>query len=90
MSDLHEDEQVIRQFMKDQLNDRKEDKQKTDNSFIFLEKDTLHMLMNHLLNNAEQKASGDSQVDIVKILEQIITDNQKDFEEIITFLKDRS
>ena len=90
MSDLHEDEQVIHQFIENQLNDRKEDKQKTDNSFIFLEKDTLHMLMNHLLNNAEQKASGDSQVDIVKILEQIITDNQKDFEEIITFLKDRS
>lgn len=89
MNDLHEDEQVIRQFMKDQLNDRKEDKQVNDNSFIFLEKDTLNMLMNHLLTNAEQRASGDSQVRIIGILEQIITNNQKDFEEIITFLKDR-
>ena len=56
MSEIDEmkDEQVIRQFMKDQLNDRKEDKQENDNSFIFLEKDTLNMLMNHLLMNAEQ------------------------------------
>ena len=89
MNNLHEDEQVIRQFVKNQLNDRKEDKQENDNSFIFLEKDTLNMLMNHLLTNAEQTASGDSQVRIVRILEQIITENQKDFEEIITFLKDR-
>ncbi len=89
MSNLHEDEQVIRQFMKDQLNVRKEVKQEDDNSFIFLEKDTLNMLMNHLLTNAEQRASGDSQVQIIGILEQIIADNQKDFEEIITFLKDR-
>lgn len=46
------------------------------------------MLMNHLIN-AEQKASDDSQVKIVEVLEQIIADNQKDFEEIITFLKER-
>lgn len=89
MNDLHEDEQVIRQFMKDQLNVRKENKQENDNSFIFLEKGTLNNLMNHLLTNAEQKASGDSQVQIIGILDQIIADNQKDFEEIITFLKDR-
>ncbi|MEK5037681.1 hypothetical protein [Sporosarcina sp. FSL K6-3457] len=89
MSNLHENEQVIRQFMKDQLNNRKEDKQENDNSFIFLEKDTLNMLMNHLLINAEQSTSVDSQVKIVEVLEQIIADNQKDFEELITSLKER-
>lgn len=89
MRDIHEDEQVIRQFMEDQLNDRKEDKQENDNSFIFLEKDTLNLLMNHLLSNAEQRDSGDSQAEIIGALEQIIADNKKDFEEIITSLKDR-
>ncbi|WP_203247121.1 hypothetical protein [Sporosarcina beigongshangi] len=90
MSNLTEDEQVIRQFMKDQLHDRKKDNPETDNSFIFLEKETLDMLMNHLLNNTKQRASDDSQVKMIEVLEQIITDNQKEFEAIITFLKERS
>lgn len=46
--------------------------------------------MNHLLVNIEQRASGDSRVQIIEVLEQIITDNQKDFEAIITFLKEKS
>ncbi|WP_342505680.1 hypothetical protein [Sporosarcina sp. FSL K6-2383] len=90
MSNLADDEQIIRQFMKEQLNDRKKDKHDNDNSFIFLEKETLNILMNHLLVNIEQRASGDSRVQIIEVLEQIITDNQKDFEAIITFLKEKS
>ncbi len=90
MRDIHDDEQVIRQFMKDQLNNRKEDKQENDNSFIFLEKDTLNLLMNHLFTNVERNASVHSQGEIEEALEQIIADNKIDFEEIITFLKDRS
>lgn len=63
-----------------------------DNSFIFLEKDTLHLLMGYLLMNTERRNFGevheDSQTKMVMALEKIIADNQKDFEEIIMFLKD--
>ncbi len=51
MSDIDGKEQellvkhVIRQFMKDQLNELKEDKQENNNSFVFLENSTLNMLI---------------------------------------------
>jgi hypothetical protein len=93
MSDIKEEVQGIRQFMKDQLNAQKGEKLGNDNSFIFLEKDTLNRLLNHLLMNAEQSVSEeaheDSQEKILKLLEQMIADNKNDFEEFITFLKDR-
>ena len=99
MSDIDGKEQellvkhVIRQFMKDQLNELKEDKQENNNSFVFLEKSTLNMLIIYLLMNGERRTdeevNEDSQVKILEELEQVIADNKKDFEEIITLLKER-
>ena len=80
MSDLDGKEQellvkhVIRQFMKDQLNELKEDKQENNNSFVFLENSTLNMLIIYLLMNGERRTDGevneDSQVKILEELEQ--------------------
>jgi hypothetical protein len=84
---------IIRQFMKDQLNDLKEDNQENNNSFVFLEKSTLNMLIIYLLMNGERRpdeeVNEDSQVKILEELEQVIVDSKEDFEEIITLLKER-
>lgn len=98
MSDLEGKEQelvmkhIIRQFMKNQLNVLKEDKQETNNSFVFLENSTLNLLIISLLMNGQRRMDGevneDSQVKILEELDQIIADSQKGFEEIITLLKE--
>jgi hypothetical protein len=99
MSDIDGKEQellvkhVIRQFMKDQLNELKEDKQENNNSFVFLENSTLNMLIIYMLLNGERRTNGevngDSQAKILEDLEDVITDNKKEFEEILTLLKEK-
>jgi len=99
MSDLDGKEQellvkhVIRQFMKDQLNELIKDKQETNNSFVYLENSTLNLLIISLLMNGERWTNGevneDIQVKILDELEQIIADSKKEFEAIITLLKER-
>ena len=93
MNDIDEKEwllnQIIRQFMKDQQSESTDN----DNSFIYLEKKTLSMLMVYLLMNAEprtfSKVDENAQAKIVDVLEQAILENKKDFEEIIASLKER-
>ncbi|WP_342515038.1 hypothetical protein MKY34_10115 [Sporosarcina sp. FSL K6-1522] len=97
MSEVHGNEQdvfvkhILRQFMKEQLHERTEDKK--DNSFIFLENRTLNMLIIYMLMNSQrftsQNDNRDAQVEILEELERIIVDNKKDFEEIITLLKEQ-
>jgi hypothetical protein len=84
---------VISQFMKDQLNGLKEGKGEADNSFVYLENSTLNMLILYLLMNGKsrthEKVSEDSQEKNVEELEHIIADSKKDFEEILTLLKEK-
>lgn len=99
MSDLDGKEQellvkhVIRQFMKDQLNELIKDKKENNNSFVYLENSTLNLLIISLLMNGEGRTYGkvneDTQVKIVDELEQIIADNKMEFEAILTLLKER-
>jgi hypothetical protein len=99
MSDVDGKEQeslvkhIIQQFMKDQLNELKEGKQETNNSFVFLENSTLNMLIISLLMNGQRRTYGevneDSQVKNVEELEHIIADSKKDFEEILALLKEK-
>jgi hypothetical protein len=99
MSDVDGKEQelsvkhIIRQYMKDQLNELKEGKQETNNSFVFLENSTLNMLILSLLMNGQRRTYGevneDSQVKNVEELEHIIADSKKDFEEILALLKEK-
>lgn len=84
---------VIRQFMKDQLNERKEDGQENNNSFVFLENSTLNMIIIYLLMNGERRSYGevneDAQEKTLKELENVMADNKKDFEEMIALLKEK-
>jgi len=85
---------VIRQFMKDQLDELQEDKPENNNSFVFLEKSTLNMVLTYLFMNGERQNNGevneDSHMKILEELEQVIADNKEDFEEIIALLKERN
>jgi len=94
MSELDEKEQelevkrVIRQVIMDQLNELKAHKQESNNSFVLFEKSTLNILMN-FERRTEHEVNGNSQVKILEELEQVIEDNKKDFEEILTLLKEK-
>lgn len=84
---------VIHQFMKDQLKERKEEKQEDNNSFVFLEKSTLNMVLTYLFMNGVQRTHGevneDSHEKILEELDQIIKDNKKEFEKVIALLKEK-
>ena len=97
MNDIDEKDQellgkrVIHQFINNQLKDLKEEKQEDNNSFIFLEKSTLNLLMIYLLMNSSHKAVEEVREDneaIIKEIEQAMTENKKEFEEIIAKLKE--
>jgi len=103
MSDVDGNEQeslvkhLIQQFMKDQLNELKEGKQETNNSFVFLENSTLDMLILYMLMNGGQRTKGEMNEDdgrlsnatILEGLDHVIVENEKGFEEIIALLKER-
>src|SRR5690554_4604316 len=86
---------ILSEFIEDQFNDLKEEKQEDNNSFIFLEKDTLNILLNYMLMNGKnpphEEAEQDSgnEVKISEEIEQIIVDNKKEFEEILILLKEK-
>ncbi|MBE1556785.1 hypothetical protein [Sporosarcina limicola] len=95
MSDVDGNEQdllvkhVIRQFMKNQLNELKEEKQEGNNSFVFLENSTLNMLIIHLLMNGGRQTSREMNDDFLGELEQVIVETKKEFEEVIMLLKEK-
>ena len=103
MSDLDEKElelfmkQMIRQIMKEQLSEVNTDQQKNNNSYVFLENRTLNMVILYMLMKEERstnskKSEGTnrpSEMETVEKLEQVIADNQKEFEKILTLLKDK-
>lgn len=86
---------ILSEFIEDQFNDLKEEKQEDNNSFIFLEKGTLNILLNYMLMNGKnlphEEAEQDSgnEVKISEEIEQIIVDNKKEFEEILILLKEK-
>jgi hypothetical protein len=88
---------VIRQFMKNQIDDQEEVNKERNNSFVFLENNTLNMLITYMLMNRDHRPSvemnrdevGLSQAEILEDLDQVISDSKKEFEEIITLLKEK-
>ncbi|MFJ5770515.1 hypothetical protein [Psychrobacillus sp. NPDC093180] len=103
MSDLTGNEQEIllknlmRRLMKDQLDELKEEKKRSNNSFLFLENNTLNMLLTYLVMNHSNRKDVEvvddnsrfSQVKILEELDHIIVDNRQQFEEVITILKEK-
>ncbi|MFJ7972085.1 hypothetical protein [Psychrobacillus sp. NPDC096389] len=88
---------LIRRLMKEQLDEQQEEKKENDNSFIFLESNTLNNLINYLLINQNNRKNTEmvddksmlSQEKILEELDRIIVDNQQEFEEVITLLKEK-
>ena len=93
MRDLEEQkglEQIVRQFMKDQLKGVAE-LSKEDNSFAFLEKSTLHLLLTYLLSQdkgvPEEQVNGQFELLVLKQLDDLIEDSKVQFEELMNLLK---
>lgn len=88
---------MIRQLMNDQLNELNTENQENNNSYVFLENKTLNLVILYLLMKEERgttgaksrEVDGHSEVKIIEQLEKVITDNKKEFEEIITLLKEK-
>lgn len=79
---------VIQQLLKDQLNRRNVQ----DNSFAFLEKDTLQQLIGYLVsgeknNIFEQHEHSKLQTKWLKQLDEVLDDSKAQFEEVIEILK---
>ncbi|SES30815.1 hypothetical protein [Psychrobacillus sp. OK032] len=103
MSDQYGNEQelllknLIAQLIEEQLDELKVEKKENDNSFIFLEHNTLNRLITYLLRNQTNRKNVEvvednsrlSQVKILEELDRIIVDNQQEFEEVITLLKEK-
>ena len=83
---------ILSRLIENQFSELKEDKQKGDNSFIFLEKSTLNILLNYILLNSKEppyvKVDTESEVESSEKIERIIADNKIEFEEILTMLKE--
>lgn len=89
--------QLTHKLIKDKLEQLKS-KNKDDHSFIYLEGNTLSMLLIHLLKNTEKQNSINptltrendfSAIEIIKELETLLINNKKEFEDIIDQLKDK-
>lgn len=88
---------VIRQFMRNQLDDIDNVKNDRNNSFVFLENNTLNMLITYLLMNREYRPTQEvtkdegefSQTKILEVLDQLIADSKQEFDKIINLMKEK-
>ena len=94
MSELDEQDvgmEHIRQFIKTQLNKLPENSKEKDNSFAFLEKSTLNLLIAYLLSGEIRGKSEivdeEFELWVLERLDETMEDSKKQFEEIIDFLK---
>ena len=97
MSELEEQklevglEQIVRKYMKDQLINDSDFKKEEDNSFAFLEKSTLQLLLASLLSGDKrvpaENGSGQIELSIAKQLDEMIEETKVQFEEVMDLLK---
>ncbi|WP_339260412.1 hypothetical protein [Lysinibacillus sp. FSL K6-3209] len=84
-------EQIVRQYMKDQLINVSDFKKEEDNSFAFLEKSTLQLLLASLLSGDKrvpvENGNGQIELSMAKQLDEMIEETKVQFEEIIDLLK---
>ena len=95
MSDKQEKEvrmrRMISEFMEGQLADVKEFRMEDNNSFAFLEKGTLNLLLTYMLLGEKRSTNEvvDEEFDrkVLAKLDKVIENNKKEFEDIISYLK---
>lgn len=78
--------------MKEHFSSIKDEVHENNNSFIFLEKSSLNLLMAYLLSNNKYEtsypANEEEERKAAEKINQLINENEKEFQEIISLLKD--
>ena len=97
MSQLEEEqllliEQIINQYIKDHFSNVKENLNENNNSFMFLEKSSLNLLLAHLLfmnrqtANTVEKESLEGSALLAK-LDDLIEENKREFEALMDLFR---
>ncbi|QGH35231.1 hypothetical protein GI584_14760 [Gracilibacillus salitolerans] len=82
--------QMITQYMKDYMGRMSNEEYKKNNSFIYLENETLHMLLMYLFmkNNSNSMDSTNVNLsELSEILDRHVESNRQGYEEVIQLLK---
>lgn len=87
--------QLIQQYMKESLERiTQEDQSNRNNSFVYLENDTLHLLILYLLMKTENVDNGinnnENFVELSEVLDRYMEDNRLAFVEVIDLLRNRT
>lgn len=85
-------EQIINHYLQENFSDLRENLNENNNSFIFLEKTSLNLLLASLLSRSmSPTTNGKNEVDesiVIESLDLVINENKKEFESILKLLKD--
>lgn len=86
-------ETVIKNLLKDHLSNKEEAFQGVENnSFIFLEKNSLNLLLEHLFSSTKNEPSAITSEEYwsnaIEQLNQVFQENEKEFNAIINLLKE--
>ncbi|WP_163583353.1 hypothetical protein [Gracilibacillus saliphilus] len=85
--------QMISQYMKDYIDRIHKEDYKKNNSFVYLENETLHMLLMYLFMKNTSNNTDSSQVnlsELAEVLDRHIENNRQGYEEVIHLLKSRA
>ncbi|WP_018931371.1 hypothetical protein [Gracilibacillus lacisalsi] len=85
--------QMISQYMKDYIDRIHKEDYKKNNSFVYLENETLHMLLMYLFMKNTSNNTDSSQVnlsELAEVLDRHIENNRQGYEEVIQLLKSRA
>lgn len=90
MSEFEKIEHITQQFIKEQLANLSNYNSEKNNSFAFLEKGTLNLLIAYLISGEKLKKQeiNNDEFDkhLVKQLDEVIEESKKQFEEVISML----
>ena len=85
-------EKILGQMMKGHITNVRENPQENNNSFIFLEKSSLNLLLTYLLSRPQNETSSlgyeEFEASAIEHLNQMINENEKEFNAIINLLKE--
>lgn len=82
---------VVHQLIKEQLTNLSNYSNTKNNSFAYLEKGTLNLLLAYLMSGEKRKVEevGDEEIEMkmIKQLDEMLEESKKQFEEVISLLK---
>jgi hypothetical protein len=85
-------ENIINQYVKEHFSDLKENLKENNNSFIFLEKSSLNLLLTSLLpmatNSTSIRNNEIAESTTIEKLDQMIAENKNEFDELLNTLRE--